>query len=54
MRVSETVWKGRLIRLCERLEIPSFVFNALVRHVPATFHTASQLAPLFLSTLFSA
>ncbi len=54
MRVSETVGKGRLTLLCERLELPSFVFNALVRHVPASFHTAPQLAPLFLSTLFSA
>jgi hypothetical protein len=54
MRVSETVWKGRLLLLCERLELPSFVFNTLVRHVPASFHTASLLAPLFLPTLFSA
>jgi len=35
MCVSETVWKGRLLRRCERLERPSFVFNALVRQLPA-------------------
>src|SRR2546421_5893290 len=35
MCVSETVWKGRLRRRCERLERPSVVFNALVRQVPA-------------------
>ncbi len=49
-QVLETVCKGRLLLLCERLELPSFVCNALVRHVPASFHTASQLAPLFLPT----
>ena len=47
MHISETGWKARLRQLCERLQGPSFVFDALVRHVPVSFHTASQLAPLF-------
>src|SRR5712692_6505529 len=48
MCVSETVWKGRLIRRCERLEIPSFVFNTLVRQVPAL-----STPPLSLLFFFS-
>src|SRR6266568_3942773 len=48
MCVSETVWKGRLIRRCERLERPSFVFNALVRQVPAL-----STPPLSLLFFFS-
>src|SRR6266550_2451379 len=48
MCVSETVWKGRLIRRCERLERPSVVFNALVRQVPAL-----STPPLSLLFFFS-
>ena len=44
MRVSETVWKGRLL-LCERLEILSFVFNALG---PGTFLPLSTPPPSLL------
>src|SRR6266567_5698104 len=48
MRVSETVWKGRLLRRCERLERLSFVFNALVRQLPAL-----STPPLSLLFFFS-
>src|SRR5216684_6932994 len=48
MCVSETVWKGRLIRRCEQLLCPGTVFNTLVRQVPAL-----STPPLSLLFFFS-